>query len=361
MPENNVQIANEADVQLLLENGRAGGDIATLLLKSGMDTGWCRPYINKKDGKAYVTVQNRKKPVQVVNAVLLHEEWEQISNIVTEEAQYRLQAVADLESRGLVEMTGGLGKTVLHYQTESDVEDAEVSMDGINEGRRDRPEYASNYLPLPIFSKQFSFSLRDLSASRNGSQSLDMSGVRLATRKVAELTEKHLIGVSATQGYTFGGGTLYGYMSHPYRNTVSLSTNWDASAKTAAQILADVINMKKALQTDKHFGPYVLYIPTAYETVLDNNYSTSYSQTLRQRILAIAGIQDVKTLDFLTANNVLMVSLDPATVVLAKGLPIQVIQWDSHGGMRVNFLVLTIMVPKIQATYGQTCGVAHLS
>ncbi|MDP7430403.1 MAG: family 1 encapsulin nanocompartment shell protein [Flavobacteriales bacterium] len=297
------------------------------------------------------------------NAVLTYDEWKDIDTVVLQEAHRRLGGVNDLISAGLVRTGGGLGSTVLQWQDISDTDGAEVNMDGVSRGAKDRFEVDTNYLPLPIIHRDFGFSIREIEASRNrvASQPLDLTMAEEASRKVAEKAEDILFnGLSA---YSMGtnGGTIRGYTDHPDRNTQSLSQNWDASGKTGQEILTDVLNAKQALINDRHFGPFMLYIPTAYETVLDDEFSTQYPRSIRSRILELDGLKGVKVSDFLTANNVVLVSMQSTVVRIVEGLPLTTVQWDTEGGMQVNFKVMTILVPQIRSTQANRSGIVHIS
>jgi hypothetical protein len=46
---------------------------------------------------------------------------------------------------------------------------------------------------------------------------------------------------------------------------------------------------------------------------------------------------------------------------MATGLQPTTVQWDSHGGMVMNFKVLAIMVPRIKTDSASQSGVAHFS
>jgi hypothetical protein len=162
---------------------------------------------------------------------------------------------------------------------------------------------------------------------------------------------------------TYGGGTIHTYLSHPDINTASLGTQWNNS-ETAENILADVLGMKQKLIDDHYFGPYMLYIPTAYETILDGDYKSTdagMSQTIRQRILQIANIQGITTVDRLPAHTVLMVCMQKDVVDLIDGMPIQSVQWDSEGGFVHNFKVMTIQVPRVKSDYDGRSGIVKLS
>ncbi|MBT6048422.1 MAG: hypothetical protein HOG49_16595 [Candidatus Scalindua sp.] len=297
------------------------------------------------------------------NAVLTYDEWKDIDTVVLQEAHRRLGGVNDLIERGLVRTGGGLGSTVLQWQDASDTDDAEVNMDGVSRSAKDRQEFDTNYLPLPIIHRDFGFSIREIEASRNttASQPLDLSMAEEASRKVAEKAESILFTGLSTYSMGSNGGIIYGYTDHPDRNTQTLSQNWDASGKTGQEILTDVITAKQALINDRHYGPFMLYIPTAYESVLDDEFSTQYPRSIRSRLLELEGLQGIKVSDFLTANNIVMVSMQSTVVRMIEGLPLTTVQWETEGGMQVNFKVMTIMVPQIRSTQANRSGIVHIS
>ena len=318
----------------IVEDFRAGGSIAKRLLANNMNIDALRN-----------------------NDTLTYDAWKNIDDVVLRIYQLRLQGVADLQAAGLTYGTDGLGQTVLQFQDESDITDAELTMDGISKTRRDRPEYDTNYLPLPIISKDFSFSAREIEASRRNGNGLDTRMVEKATRKVAEKAEEMLFqGASA---YAFGGGTIRGYEDHPNRNTGSVTAAW-ASA-SGANILTDTIAMKNAAIADRKYGPYNMYVSTSIEGNLDQNFTTNYPTTLRQRILQVANIANVKVIDKMTAGGVLLVSMQSDVVRLVEGLPIKVVEWSTDGGMMVHFKVMTIIVPQIFKDQENRSGVQHWS
>lgn len=339
------------------------GSIGKRLMNNGMDHSVLKPWLNDR-GEAYVTLMINGKPQAVpaphLNATLRKDEWKDMDDAIIMAAQERLIGVGDLYARNLVYRIGnGLGKTVLEYEDLDELSDAELTMDAINRSQKDRPNYELKYLPLPIVHKDFSFNIRALTASRNSGQPLDVTTGMLAARQVSEKVEEMLFTGAST--YTYGGGTLYGYTDHPSRNTVTLAQNWDASGKTGAEILDDVKSMKQGSIDAKHYGPWILYVPTAYETVLDDDFKAESDKTIRQRILEIAGITDVKISDKLTANNVLLVQMTSDVVRIVEGLAMTTVEWEEGGGFTTNFKVLTIMVPQIRADQNGNCGVTHLS
>ena len=292
------------------------------------------------------------------NATLRKEEWEEYDTAIIGAAQDRLIGVADLLGRGLrYTLTNGLGKTVLESENVSDMRAAEVNMDGVTSGQNDAVNYEIVGLPLPLIHKDYQISIRKLAASRNTGEPLDTTQARLASRKVADTQEDILFNGYGT--FQFGGYNLYGYTNFPQRNTGTL-TDWSASATTGADIVADVLAMKQDSLDAKMYGPFILYIPAAYETKLDEDYSSSKgANTIRERILQITGIQDVKVSDKLTTGNALLVQMSVDVVRMVEGLPLTNVEWQAQGGMVFLYKVMTISVPQIRTDQDGNCGVTH--
>lgn len=296
------------------------------------------------------------------NSTLRKDEWKQLDEKVVKISRDRLVGVGDLISRGLVyNIPNGLGVTVLETEVESDMADAVINMTGSARGDNDAVTYDIGYLPLPITHRGFQISIRKLEASRKLGQPLDVTQVGIASRKVAEKIETILFQGAST--YTFGGGILYGYVDHPDINTVTLGTNWDVSSgHPGSDIVGQVREMKQKSITAKHNGPWILYVPGNYETVMDNDYSTSYPNvTIRDRIKKIEGIVDVKIADYLADDNVLLVELQEDTVRMVIGLQPTTVEWESEGGMIFHFKVMAIMVPQIRADKDGNSGITLLS
>lgn len=334
--KNGSMIHTPAGVDFFLK-GQAYGSTAARLLANGMDVSALR-----------------------TNDTLLYDEWKEIDKAVLTAYQTRLVGVADLLSRNLsYNIPNGLGTTVLGYQDASDTSDAEINMDGVTRSRRDRPEFDISYLPLPLIHKDFSFSIRELNASRKGNMPLDTTMAGLSGRKVAEMVEQMLFCGAST--YTFGGGTIYGYTDEPNRNTGSLSAHWDDSAASGEDILNDVLTMKQALITDRCYGPYMLYIPTGFETKIDEDFKADSDKSIRQRLLEVSGLVGIKVADKLTADNVVLVQLTPDVVRMVTGLSVTTVQWETEGGMKVNFKVMAIQIPQTRHDQDGRCGIAHFS
>ncbi len=349
---------NEAAFGLNLK-GNENAAIASRLLQYNMDPGALRPFIGT-DGNSYITINtpNGPKVEMVGNSTLRKDEWKHLDDAVMMAAQRRMIGVSDLYSRNLVyPISNGLGTTVFETELMSDTEDAQISMDAATRGRRDRPEFSIGYLPLPVVHKDFQIDIRTLNASRTRGQALDTLGAAEAGKRVMEKVESILFTGAST--YTYGGGTIYGYTDFTHRNQYTLTAHWNDSAASGETILTDVLGMIQASIDDRHYGPWVLYIPTNFQTALGEDFKSNSDKSVRERLLEVNGLEDIKVADFLTADNVVLVSMDADTVRMIEGLRLQTLQWDIEGGMIMLFKVMAIMIPQMRADYNNRCGIVH--
>ncbi len=364
----------------LLYKGQGQGSVAQQVLANGgkLNVGNMKPFIGK-DGKNYIQIFSGGDPKNPANyqvsltnntAVLRRDEWKALDEAVLKVSRERLGGTQDLISSGLVYNIGnGMGSTVLEWHDMSDALSAEATMDGITRAKNDRVVFQTNYLPLPIIHADYEINSRVLASSRSLGQSLDVNMAEQAAWQVNLLLEQMLFTATsyawgAADDRT-GGSTIYSYLNHPDRNLITLATygQWDASGTTGAEIVASVIAMKQSSINAKHFGPsWKLYIPTAYETVLDTDYDTTTpGTTIRERIMKISGITGIMVVDTLTAHNVLLVQMTSDVVRLVRGMGLQNVHWMEEGNFINKYKVMTIQVPQIRSDQDGNSGLVHMS
>lgn len=294
------------------------------------------------------------------NDTLRKDEWKSFDEALVEEGVIRLRAVADLINAGLTStIPNGLGKTVREWEKVTDMLPAEHSLDGNVRTEDDRQEYLLQQLPLPITHKDFSINLRTLIASRERGESLDTTQVRTAGRLVAEATEALLLNGSSKQ---YGGLKIYGYTTHPDRNTGGFGVGaWSAAARTGAEILADLLTMLGSLEGDRYFGPFWLYVPANTSTKLQEDFKANSDKTIMQRLLEVDALQQIRVVDQLTADNIVLVQGTRDVAEMIEGEPLQTVQWDINGGFRINFKAFQIMVPLVKSDAQGRSGVFHMS
>lgn len=377
-------------------NGQGFG-VGDTLHQCRFDPGLLRPYTNDR-GVRCVTVntgrmvQNNRTgkyepkyvsvPIQqlmdrgiyspVFNAATLRKnEWIELDTAVIRATRLRLRAWADLVASSSRGGFNAMAKTTFEYQAMSDPGEAIVDMDGISEGRTDRPLFNLKSIPLPITHSDFWFSQREIAVSRNSGTPLDTTMAEAAGRRVAEMIERTVIGIetgvtfgtqTAGPGAHTGTSTVYGYTNFPYRVTkTDLNTPTGANPEA---VMTDVLEMLETMRSNGYFGPYMLYHSTPYSRYFDDDYfrsgSTSAVRTLRERIMEIGDIQDIRRLDYLTDGYQLILIQMTAEVAQAiNGMDVTTVQWETKGGMQQNFKVLCIQVPLLKAPYNGVSGILH--
>ncbi len=347
-------------------NGQGFGDVGKRLMEANFDPNILRPYLGKDGRTSFVNVEQpdgKIKAIRIANATttLRKDDWKLLDDAIVKVSKERLRAIADLRARGLTyAIPNGMGKTVFETETMSDIDPADVTMDGLKRNANDRPVFELTSLPLPIIFKDFSFSLRQIMTSRNGGSPLDTTSAELAGRRVIEEMERMLIGVSTVADlYSFGGGTIYGYTD--YTNIITRNiTAPTAAGWVGATLVTDVMAMKQDSQNAFHYGPWMLYFSSDWDQYLDDDYKAASDKTLRERVRQIEGIIDAKTLDYLTGTfEILLVQFSSDVVRLVEGMDITTLQWPSEGGLLLNFKVMAIVVPQIRADQNSKTGIVY--
>ena len=206
---------------------------------------------------------------------------------------------------------------------------------------------------------------RQLMTSRNSGTPLDTTNAEAAGRRVAEQIEKSVIGnVTAFQYGTasnYGRNPkVYGYATHPARNTKTDLTT-PTGVSTNDDTLQDVLEMMTTMQSKGFFGPYMLYHSTDYWKFMEDDFNANKGDiTLRDRLKAIDGMNDVRQLDFLTSTfTLILVQMTSDVARAINGMPITTVRWESKGGMQINYKVMAIQVPQIRADFNGNCGIVH--
>lgn len=315
-----------------------------------------RPFLNK-DNEPRIRV-NAEQTMVANDATLRYDEWKDIDRTVLEVQVDRLVAIADLIGGGLTHDLGSLGAIISQWQKSSDMTDAEFSMSGITPGEKDRVTFSTDSVPVPIVHKDFSVNIRHLMASRLQGQGVDVIQASIASRKVAEASEDMLF---SGEPITVEGGTIYGYLNYPGRLTVDHAVPWDTIAQADNDdIIAEVQVALQELRGAKHYGPYTIYIPSAYEGKLDEDYRALDTRTVRDRIMALSGVKSIKVADRLPANHVVIVQLTRDVVDLAIAQQTNTVQWQSRGPMVTDFKVMACWVPRLKSDFEGNVGICEL-
>lgn len=341
-------------------NGQAHGSVANVLMANNFSPMALRPFIGN-DGRSYIDVlENGKlKTVPSTNAAatLRKDEWKILDEAIVRASKPRLRAFSDLRSANLqFVVPNGMGKTVLETETLSDIDPATVDMDGLTQSQGDRPHSDLGSIPLPITHKGFSYSARQIAASRNGNTPLDTTSAELASRRVAEEVEKLTVGSTS---FAYGGGTVQGYANYTGRLTRTIA-NPTLGGWTPAATVRDVLAMKNQSQLDFHYGPWFCYCSPNWDNYMDDDYSAAKGDlTLRKRIGLIQGVDEPVTLDYLSNYDLILVQKTTDVARAIVGMELVPVQWESMGGLQVNFKIMAILVPQLRKDYNGNTGIVH--
>jgi uncharacterized linocin/CFP29 family protein len=151
------------------------------------------------------------------------------------------------------------------------------------------------------------------------------------------------------------GYNIYGYRTHPDRNT-GTGGDWG----TATNIHANIRTMIQTLQADGFYGPFVLYLNAAQDADL-NALTTSTERMWRTLVMELPTLQAIRITDKMPATEAVMVNMSRDVVDWASGMDITPVQWNDYGGMVEYFKVMTAGVPRVKSTADGKCGIYHMT
>lgn len=357
----------------------ACGPVAHRLLQFGGDWNCLRPFmeINPRTGdptgRTLMTLnvaprsgaKAKKKNVVVHNApsTLMKDEYVYFDDVIVEESRPVMRLVNDIVGAGLtMNIADGMAVTVIQHQTMVASGNATWSMDGLRTAQRDRPLFDLVNHPLPIVHGDFSFGLREILQSRRQGIALDTTQLRETTRVIAEDIEKVTLG--SIGSYSYGGGTIYGLTNHPDR-IAKVLTNPTDPGWTPDVTYNEILDMIQSAQDVRFNGPYWLYFSPAWTKYLNMDYSAAYpGVTLRTKLrdLGVGDDNNVTVkgkLDFLSGYQIILLQPDRRVVRMINGMALKTVQWESHGGMEINFKVLGIIVPQVRSNASGDNGIVH--
>lgn len=344
------------------------GSIGSRLLQFGGNYDALRPFVGA-DGRSYVSIANGKyddkgqpiyeaKLVHNAGATLSKNEWQYLDGVMVRVAKPRLKLVNLMRSAGMSRsFPGAYNHSVYQYERITDVDAATISMSPKSRGLNDRAAVDIVNMPLPIIHKEFSFEAREIAISRNNGQPLSTINLELGAAKVADAIESLVLGTWGS--YTYGGGTLYGLINHPSRQTGAF-LNPSVAGWTPFMLYNSIIKMMQDALGQNQFGPFDLYYSTGLMQYMNRKMSDQYgSGSLLTNIKEISNLVNVEMLDFLTGNQLVLVQRNQATASVLVGMDMKLVQWATDGGETENFRIMAMILPLIQTDASSQCGIVH--
>lgn len=273
----------------------------------------------------------------------------------------RLTIADDVLSEGLTySLPNWLAVPYLYWEGEDDHGRARRVMNPSSRGERHIGERTPYHLPISCTIDDTSLGIRELLASQRVGTPLDTNFIAAATRNNNEEIEDTLI-----NGWTanVGGFQTYGLLTAPNAGTQAFVSNeaWTASGHSGEDILADVMAMISVMQANRKYGPYNLYIPTAYGRKLVEDYKSATSGTIMERLTSIdLGTRPlrIRVADMLPADTVVLVQMTSDVLQMVVGQEPTPVSWDQDGsGWLTTFAVLSCMVPRIMTNAASQSGI----
>jgi len=307
---------------------------------------WRPEAFDKKTGKPVVN------GILKANAMIGRDQWENIDQAVVKMARIRMNAWADVESRGLVSGTS-LAEWLSSWNVSSEMTTAEVNMDFETQTGEDRTDRKRYSVPIPIISKTFSYGRREIITAERFGADLETNEAEEATAAVVDMLETILI-----DGYTsvkLEGNSIPGYRTLTARTTGSATGDFG----TLSNIHPTFLAMIKAAGSNRYHGPFDFYLHTDQYTEMLEIYSDGTGDSALDRVLRIPKVNSVKINDKCTAGELIGVQLESNVVDIRQAMALEVRRWENRDGSRAWFKVMVAAAPRLKTDYNGKSGIIH--
>lgn len=292
----------------------------------------------------------------VANSVLDKREWAELDRTVIEMVKLRQNGIADLRAKGLIKPSN-LAEMLSQWRVATERVRPSVSMDGRTRADRDRTDKLTYSVPVPIFRTDYDIGRRELLASRRLGTPLDTFEAGEAASAVGEEEERVLF--NGDSGIVVQGNTIYGYTSHPSRDTATAAAYGGGDFGTISNITPTFLGMIAALAAKRYHGPFNCYIAQAQYAQMLDFYTDGSGQTALDRVLKLPQIESVKPSDFLTAANLVMAQMTSNVVEWIDALGVENREWESGDGQALYYAVMAAGAPRLKQDSAGNLGVAH--
>jgi uncharacterized linocin/CFP29 family protein len=286
-----------------------------------------------------------------------------IDNSVVKVGTQRLTVTSDLMALGLTySLPNPLSILEIQWDSIGETGGAQRTMTPSARGQNQLPARLQRRLPVYLTTDDFFMGIRTLRASERVGTPLDTSLIEQATRRVNEAIEDSVINGATLETGTalqVNSNTVPGLLNAPNVNTYTIPVNWNTA--TGEQILADVLNMIGALQADKKYGPYLMYVGTNIGNALNKEFKAGTSGSTLARLQQVSngtgGMLSIKVADMMPSDTVLMFQATSDVIDLVVGQAPTVVPWTSPDGFTLYWMVMGIVIPRVRSDYNNASGI----
>lgn len=297
----------------------------------------------------------------VVHSLLRRDEWEELDRMVVEAGREPLVGVADLRARDDLLRKVSIATSLATYNKSSAMGPPNFAMNPLADGERQRMDYGLAGVPIPFAFIDFQLDIRTLEASRRLGEGLDMMQGAEASYQIAKAWEGMLFNGTPAIAVADRLGTLntiYGYKTHPDRNTGTALGDWGDTTSGYLYAINTIQAMKAALQADLFFGPYWLYV-NRHNWADIGVVNTQTDRRIMEVITADPEIAKLQVSSELDSGEIIMVDPKPRTIQWVEGAMLRPVEWDEKGGLGTNYRVIGAAAPLVKSTSSGQSGVAH--
>ncbi len=314
--------------------------------------------VNFQRAKAYELVRHLH-----IHSTLRKDEWESLDRVVVETSKEVLVGVQHLRQGAGLLRTENIGVSIAQYNKMSAMPPPTMAMNPLTDGERGRVDFSLAGVPIPFVFSDFQLDIRTLTASRTLGSSLDLQQGAESSYQVALAWETLLFNGTPAIAIADRVGTLstiYGYKTHPDRNTGLATGDWGDATSGYVYAINTINAMKMALRNDHFPGPYWLYVNS-------HNWSDIQSvntQTDRRVIDVIRADPEIARIELsmrLDSGELIMVDPKPRVVQWVEGAMIRPVEWDEKGSLGTNYRIIGAAAPLVKSDYDGRCGVAHFT
>jgi uncharacterized linocin/CFP29 family protein len=324
---------------------------------------------NSYAGALFAHNFNRKQAYQAVRHLQVHstlrkDEWESLDRIVVDTGKELMVGVMDLRNAPGGLRPVSIATSLAQYNRMSTMPESQLSMNPLTDGIRGRVDFTLAGVPVPFAFNDFQLDIRTLTASRLLGDGLDLTQASEAAYQVALAWETLLFNGTPAIGVTDRIGTLntiYGYTTHPLRNTGLATGDWDDPTNGPMNVINTVQAMKSALRQDRYYGPYWLYINDINWRDVGTVFSTLQTRRVIEILQADPELASVKNSPRLISGDIILVDPKPRSVQWVEGAMIRPVEWDEKGILGTNYRIIGAGAPLIKSTTEGQCGVAHFT
>lgn len=298
-----------------------------------------------------------------------YDEYVDRSDEIIEEVSLEVGVLDD--ALGIDEVGSSLATTIYTEQAESEVGEAEISMDGQAKGNNFDTANVPVGVAQPIVHVDYEIDARDQQQSANMGQDKEARLARQAGRVLREKEDDLALNgwgltVSGPQGGQF---SVDGFLNTDARITGSATASWDGSTAAGREAVQDTVEqMVEDLENvgannDKNLMPrsrgVYLYYNQVHNSVLDKTDPRGDgNMSIRQRLQQDHPYIALRETPFIPDDEIAMVVRDPRVMSVVNAQDPTNMSWEPSP-MATRYKALSSRVPFFRSTYSDILGVVN--